>query len=95
MADAGHMLMLLRHGIAEDAAPGEADAERRLTGEGNSATDIQPTVDPLLLMNMSVWEDAESLFQFVYRTSHTEVMVRRKSTDMGTDSTLIWISYSL
>jgi len=34
MADAGHMLMLLRHGIAEDAAPGEADAERRLTGEG-------------------------------------------------------------
>jgi len=50
----------------------------RLTGEGNSATDIQPTVDPLLLMNMSVWEDAESLFQFVYRTSHTEVMVRRR-----------------
>src|SRR6266404_6053326 len=34
MAAAGHLLMLLRHGIAEDAAPGEPDAERRLTGEG-------------------------------------------------------------
>ena len=50
----------------------------RLTGEGNNATDIQPTIDPLLLLNMSVWEDAESLFQFVYRTAHTEVMVRRR-----------------
>jgi len=50
----------------------------RLTGEGNSATDIQPTVDPLLLMNMSVWTDAESLFDFVYRTSHTPVMAKRR-----------------
>jgi hypothetical protein len=50
----------------------------RFTGEGNNATDVQPTVDPLLLMNMSVWEDAEALFQFVYRTAHTEVMVRRR-----------------
>ena len=50
----------------------------RLTGDGNNATDIQATADPLLLVNMSVWEDAESLFQFVYRSSHTEVMVRRR-----------------
>jgi hypothetical protein len=50
----------------------------RLVGEGNSATDIQPTVDPLLLLNMSVWEDADSLFQFVYRSAHTEVMIRRR-----------------
>jgi len=50
----------------------------RFTGEGNNATDVQPTVDPLLLMNMSVWEDAEALFQYVYRSAHTEVMVRRR-----------------
>jgi hypothetical protein len=50
----------------------------RLVGEGNSATDIQPTADPLLLINMSVWEDSESLFKFVYRSSHTEVMIRRR-----------------
>lgn len=50
----------------------------RLVGDGNNATDIQPTVDPLLLINMSVWDDAESLFAFVYRTAHTEIMVRRR-----------------
>jgi hypothetical protein len=50
----------------------------RLKGEGNSATDLQPTADPLVIPNMSVWEDAESLFQFVYRSSHTEVMIRRR-----------------
>jgi hypothetical protein len=42
----------------------------RLKGEGNNATDIQATADPLLIPNMSVWEDAESLYQFVYRSSH-------------------------
>ena len=50
----------------------------RLTGEGNNATDLQPTADPLLILNMSVWQDAESLYQFVYRSSHTEVMIRRR-----------------
>lgn len=58
-----------------DASPGFV---WRLTGEGNDATDIQPTVDPLLLINMSVWEDAESLFEFVYRSGHTPVMGKRR-----------------
>ncbi len=50
----------------------------RLKGEGNDATDIQATPDPLLIPNMSVWEDAESLFAFVYRSDHTPVMARRR-----------------
>ena len=50
----------------------------RLTGDGNNATDIHPTADPLLIPNMSVWTDAESLFAFVYRSTHTEVMIRRR-----------------
>ena len=50
----------------------------RLKGEGNNATDLQPTADPLLIANMSVWKDAESLFHFVYRSAHIEVMVRRR-----------------
>lgn len=50
----------------------------RLTGEGNNATDIQATPDPLLIPNMSVWEDAESLFDFVYRSAHTPVMAKRR-----------------
>lgn len=51
----------------------------RLTGEGGDATDLRPTSDPLLLINMSVWEDADALFGFVYRSGHTPVMARRKA----------------
>ena len=51
----------------------------RLVGEeGADATDIQATADPLLLLNMSVWRDAESLFDYVYRSGHTPVMARRR-----------------
>ena len=46
---------------------------------GANATDIHVTADPLLLVNMSVWQDAESLFDFVYRSAHTPVMAQRRS----------------
>ncbi|WCM26089.1 DUF3291 domain-containing protein [Sphingomonas sp. QA11] len=51
----------------------------RLKGEGNSATDLQPTPDPRLIVNMSVWADAEALFDYVYRSAHTPVMAQRRS----------------
>jgi hypothetical protein len=50
----------------------------RLTGEGNNATDLRPTPDPQLAVNMSVWTDADTLFAFVYRSTHTPVMARRR-----------------
>jgi hypothetical protein len=50
----------------------------RLTGEGDNATDLRPTPDPRLLINMSVWRDAEALFAFVYRSAHTPVMAQRR-----------------
>ncbi|WP_066808061.1 DUF3291 domain-containing protein [Sphingomonas asaccharolytica] len=50
----------------------------RLKGEGNNATDLRPTPDPLLAVNMSVWTDADALFAFVYRSAHTPVMARRR-----------------
>ena len=59
-----------------DASPGFI---WRFTGEGNDATDVRPSIDPLLLMNMSVWRDAESLFEYVYRSSHTRVMAQRRN----------------
>src|SRR5438874_6931151 len=59
-----------------DASPGFV---WRFTGDGNDATEVQPTVDPLLLMNMSVWTDAEPLFDFVYRSSHTPIMSQRRN----------------
>jgi hypothetical protein len=58
-----------------DQAPGFV---WRLVGEGNNATDIQPDADdPLFAVNMSLWESAQSLGAFVYRTDHLPIMRRR------------------
>ncbi|HEX5461586.1 MAG TPA: DUF3291 domain-containing protein [Steroidobacteraceae bacterium] len=50
----------------------------RLQSASGNATDILVSDDPRSLVNMSVWESVESLFAFVYRTGHTEVMKRRR-----------------
>ena len=50
----------------------------RLTGEGNNATDIKPSEDPRFIVNMSVWQSVEALFDYVYRSDHRSVMVRRR-----------------
>jgi len=50
----------------------------RLTGQGDNATDIQPDPnDPLIALNMSVWESPQALGAFVYRSDHLGVMRRR------------------
>lgn len=58
-----------------DASPGFV---WRLKDDSGNAMDIRYAPDPLLAVNMSVWEDAGSLFDFVYRTAHTPVMARRR-----------------
>jgi hypothetical protein len=50
----------------------------RLKSDSGNATDIQPTSDSLFIVNMSVWTDAEALFDFVYRSAHTPVMAKRR-----------------
>ncbi len=50
----------------------------RLQDESGNATSISYSPDPLLAINMSVWIDAESLFDFVYRSAHTPEMARRR-----------------
>jgi hypothetical protein len=50
----------------------------RLQSENGNATDIKPTSDPLFIVNMSVWRDADSLFAFVYRSAHAPEMARRR-----------------
>ena len=50
----------------------------RLQSEAGNATDIAIAPDPLLIVNMSVWRDADALFEFVYRTAHTPEMARRR-----------------
>lgn len=49
---------------------------RLKTDEGN-ATALRP-IDDQTLVNMSVWEDAESLSRFVFKSSHTEFLRRRR-----------------
>ena len=50
----------------------------RLTGAGDDATDIQAFDDPLMAMNMSVWDSLEALAAFVYRSGHRDFMRRRR-----------------
>ena len=59
-------------------ADGQTGFVWRLVGDGDNATDIHAFDDPMMLMNMSVWRDADSLAAFVYRTAHREVMRRRR-----------------
>jgi len=49
----------------------------RLTGEGNDATDVRPFEDPLMAINMSVWEGPAALGAYVYRSDHVSIMRRR------------------
>ena len=49
---------------------------RLQTPEGN-ATALRPTEDENFLVNMSLWEDAESLRRFVYQSPHLAIMRRR------------------
>jgi len=58
-----------------DAGPGFV---WRLQGEGGNATGLAPTADDRLIINMSVWTDADALFDFVYRSAHTPVMAKRR-----------------
>jgi hypothetical protein len=58
-----------------DRAPGFV---WRLQDESGNATDIRPASDPLFLVNMSLWSDADSLFRYVYRSAHTVEMSRRR-----------------
>ena len=50
----------------------------RLQDETGNATAIKTDGDPRFIVNMSVWASIDDLFAFVYRTTHTKVMVRRR-----------------
>ena len=59
-----------------------ADASRgfvwRLQSDSGNATDIQVSADPNFIVNLSVWEDLDSLFAYVYRSDHLQVMAQRR-----------------
>ncbi|MBI1781129.1 MAG: DUF3291 domain-containing protein [Sphingobacteriales bacterium] len=50
----------------------------RLKDDSNNATSIKIYDDDYLIVNMSVWEDIDSLHEYVYKSAHTEIFKRRK-----------------
>ncbi|MFI8581227.1 DUF3291 domain-containing protein [Ectopseudomonas khazarica] len=57
-----------------EAAPGFV---WRLQDEAGDATAIRPFGDEVLV-NMSVWQDVQSLSDYVYKSAHTEMLKRRR-----------------
>ena len=50
----------------------------RLKDDSGNATNIVAFDDPMLIVNMSVWESPEQLKHYVYKSAHVEVMRMRK-----------------
>jgi hypothetical protein len=50
---------------------------RHRTPEGNS-TSVRVRDDPRILINFTVWETVEDLFEYAFRSAHVEVYRRRK-----------------
>ncbi len=50
---------------------------RHQTAEGNS-TSIRVRGDPMILINFSVWQSIQALFDFTYRSAHVEMYRRRR-----------------
>lgn len=49
----------------------------RLKDEDNNATSIQAFDDPMVIVNMSVWESVGLLKDFVYKSGHMDIMRKR------------------
>jgi len=73
-----------------DSAPGFV---WRLQTEEGDATSLRPFPDDLMIVNMSVWESIEALWEFVYSEGHLEVMRRRREwfSRIEGHQTLWWV----
>lgn len=50
----------------------------RLQGGSGNATDLRVGDDPLVIVNLTVWETIDDLFAFTYRSAHRSVFARRR-----------------
>lgn len=50
----------------------------RLQTEEGDATSIQAYEDELVIVNMSVWETADDLFNYIYRSGHVDFLRNRR-----------------
>ena len=49
----------------------------RLQGDNGNATDLRVWDDPLVIVNLTVWETIDDLHAFAYRSDHKTVFARR------------------
>jgi hypothetical protein len=66
----------------------------RLQTEDGNATALRPYDDDRMIVNMSVWESIDALWDFVYGGMHLEVMRRRREWFERFESTYLglwWI----
>jgi hypothetical protein len=64
----------------------------RLQGADGNATDLRVGDDPLLIVNLTVWESIDDLFAFTYRSEHRTVFARRYDwfERLPGPSTVLW-----
>jgi len=63
----------------------------RLQSDGGDATDIQVFDDPLIIVNLTVWESLEALKAFAYRGVHRDFFRRRAEWFVeGASRTALW-----
>jgi hypothetical protein len=72
-----------------DASPGFV---WRLQDESGAATSIRAFDDPLIIVNLTVWESIEALRSYAYRSGHVEVFRRRHEWFVPLDgpSLVLW-----
>ena len=49
----------------------------RLQGDNGNATELRYTDDPLFIVNLTVWDSPDDLFNFTYLSEHKTVFARR------------------
>jgi hypothetical protein len=89
---AGFVAQLDEVNAVADQSPGFV---WRLQSESGAATDIQAFDDPMILINMSVWESIEALRDYTYKSMHVMVSKDRRKWFEPMDGphlALWWIS---
>lgn len=86
---AGFVARLDEINAIADQAPGFV---WRLQTESGNATSIHVYDNEYLLINMSVWQSADALFDYVYRSQHRELLRHRQEwfTKMDTPIMALW-----
>ena len=64
----------------------------RLQTDDGDALNLRVFDNPMLIINMSVWDDVASLKNFTYKTMHVEVFKERKKwfTKLGKPHMALW-----